>query len=174
MVFASIREQCEQAIFLGARAEAKKLLCEQRAVWRVQLASSEHFLYLPLATIHMEILLFIIKQKIFKRGFNLERTKFFEASLNDALWRSNQLQSRLMPNDVIFLLHFITHVFVQEQNYKKLEEPTGRANVFDMTAGMFYFVWFLGHTNNKDPLVEISWWPPQTRSFNGMVALKIS
>ena len=39
MVFAST------AIFLRARAEIKNLLCEQRAVWRVQLASSEHFLY---------------------------------------------------------------------------------------------------------------------------------
>ena len=39
-------------------------------------------------------------ENILKRGFNLERTKFFEASLSDTLSRSNQLQSRLMPNDV--------------------------------------------------------------------------
>ena len=32
-----------------------------------------------------------------------------------------------------------------------------------MLAGIFYLVWFLGHTNNEHPLVEISWWPPQTR-----------
>ena len=41
----------------------------------------------------------------------MERTKFFEPCLCDTLSRSNQLQSRLMPNDVIFSLHFITHFF---------------------------------------------------------------
>ena len=38
-------------------------------------------------------------ENIFKRGFNLERIKFFEASLSDTLSRSNQLQSLLMLND---------------------------------------------------------------------------
>ena len=52
-------------------------------------------------------------ENILKRGFNLERTKFFEASLSDTLSRSNQLQSRLMPNHVTFSLHLITHVFVR-------------------------------------------------------------
>ena len=33
-----------------------------------------------------------------KRGFNLERTKFFEASLSDTLSRSNQLQSTRREN----------------------------------------------------------------------------
>ena len=41
----------------------------------------------------MEILFFKMKQKISKRGFNSERTKFFEPSLSDTLSRSNQLQS---------------------------------------------------------------------------------
>ena len=49
MVFASIRENASTAIFLRARAEIKNLVCEQRAVQRVQLASREHFLYFPLA-----------------------------------------------------------------------------------------------------------------------------
>ena len=71
----------------------------------------------------MEILFFKIKQKkILKRGFNLERTKFFEASLSDTLSRSNQLQSRLMPNDVTFSLHFITHVFVRIRKQRSQEE----------------------------------------------------
>ena len=41
-------------------------------------------------------------ENILKRGFSLERTKFFEASMSDTLSRSNQLQSRLMPNHVTF------------------------------------------------------------------------
>ena len=53
MVFASIREHASTAIFLRARAEIKNLL-----------ASSEHFLYFPLAAIHMEILFFKIKKEI--------------------------------------------------------------------------------------------------------------
>ena len=120
------------AIFWRTQEERKNLLCEQREVYRVPLASSEHFLYFPLAAIHMEIFFFKIKENILKRRFNSERTKFFEASLGDTLSRSNQLQSRLMPHDVTFSLHFITRVFgrirkqrsQEEQNYKKLEEPT--------------------------------------------------
>ena len=50
MVFARIREHAGTAIFLG-----------EQAVQRVQLASREHFLYFPLAAIHMEIL-FLKKQ----------------------------------------------------------------------------------------------------------------
>ena len=57
-----------------------------------------------------------------KRGFNLERIKFFEARLSDTLSRSNQLQSRLMPNDVTFSLHFITHVFVRIRKQRSQEE----------------------------------------------------
>ena len=41
-------------------------------------------------------------ENILIQGFNLERNKFFEASLSDTLSRSNQLQSRLIPNDVTF------------------------------------------------------------------------
>ena len=40
-----------------------------------------------------------MKQKISKRGFNSERTKFFEASLSDTLSRSNQLQSTRRGNE---------------------------------------------------------------------------
>ena len=57
MVFASIREHASAANLLGARAEIKK--------FALHAASSEHFLYFPLAAIHTEILFFKIKQKIF-------------------------------------------------------------------------------------------------------------
>ena len=76
------------AIFWRTQEERKNLLCEQREVYRVPLECSEHFLYFPLAAIHMEIFFFKIKQNILKRGFNSERTKFFEASLGDTLSRS--------------------------------------------------------------------------------------
>ena len=55
MVFVSIREHVSSAIFLRARARVES----------VQLMSSKHFLHFPLAAIHMEILFFKIKQKIF-------------------------------------------------------------------------------------------------------------
>ena len=85
--------------------------------------SSEHFLCFPLAAIHMEILFCKIKQKIiWNGGFDLERTKFFEASLSDPLSRSKQLQSRLMPNDITFLLHFITHMFVRLRKQRSQKE----------------------------------------------------
>ena len=74
MVFAST------AIVLRARAEIKNLLCEQRAVWRVQLAGSEHFLYFPLGAIHTEILFFKTKQKIFLQDDVILITKFKEIS----------------------------------------------------------------------------------------------
>ena len=71
----------------------------------------------------MEILFFKSKtENILKRGFNLERTKFFEASMSATLSGSNQLQSRLMPNDVTFSLHFITHVFVRIRKQRSQQE----------------------------------------------------
>ena len=96
---------CEHSDFFTSRSRDKKFAL--RAVERVQLASSEHFLYFPLAAIHIEILFFKNNktENILKRGFNLECSKFFEASLSDTLSKSNQLQSRLMPNDVTFSLH---------------------------------------------------------------------
>ena len=89
MVFASIREHAEHCDFFASTSRNKKFALraaislesttrEQRALLR--------FLYFPLAAIHMEILFFKIKQKIFENGvliFNLEPTKFFEASLSD-------------------------------------------------------------------------------------------
>ena len=113
------------AIFLRARAEIKNLLSEQRAVYRVQLASSEHFLYFPLAAIHMEIRFFKIKQNILKKGFNIERTKFSEASLSDTLSRANQLQS----NDVTFPLYFIIHVFLRIRMQRSQEEQPYRTTI---------------------------------------------
>ena len=47
---------------------------------------------------------------------------FLEASLNDTSSRSNQFQSLLMPNDVTFSLHFITHVFVRIRKQRSQEE----------------------------------------------------
>ena len=65
MVFASI------AIFLRARAAIKNLL-----------ASSEHFLYFPLAAIRMEILFFKIKKEnSLKRGLHFERKTLRELRL---------------------------------------------------------------------------------------------
>ena len=66
MVFASIREHASTAIFLRARAEKKFALRARGSLEReLQLASSEHFLYFPLAAIHMEILFIKIRQKMF-------------------------------------------------------------------------------------------------------------
>ena len=58
----------------------------------------------------------------------MERTKLFEFSLSDTLSRSNQLQSRLMLNDVTlnFLLHFITHMFVRLRKQRSLKEQPYR------------------------------------------------
>ena len=68
MVFASIREHASTAIFLRARTEIKKLLCQLFAsseqFREYRLAGSEHFLYFPLAAIHMENLFFKIKQEM--------------------------------------------------------------------------------------------------------------
>ena len=67
MVFASIREHTSTAIFLRARVEIKKIALraassEQFREYR--LAGSDHFLYFPLAAIHMENLFFKIKQEM--------------------------------------------------------------------------------------------------------------
>ena len=66
MVFASIREHPSTAIFLQARAEIKKIALlaasSLESVTREQRALQ---LYFPLAAIHMEILFFKIKQKMF-------------------------------------------------------------------------------------------------------------
>ena len=55
------------AIFLRVRAGIKKFALRPASsfIESIQLASSEHFLYFPLAAIHMEILFFKIKHKIF-------------------------------------------------------------------------------------------------------------
>ena len=60
MVFASIREHASTAIFLGARAEIKNLLCAQQASSSLESTTRKqrHFLYFTLAAIHMEILFF--------------------------------------------------------------------------------------------------------------------
>ena len=87
MVFASIREHASTAIFLRARAEIKNLRREQRAVLRVQLVSSEHFLYFPLAAIHM-------KQKMFQKDDVILIAKFKEISGNFILGKLAQSLKR--------------------------------------------------------------------------------
>ena len=113
MVFASISST---AIFLRASTSRDKKNCfpnsEQFREYNSRAASTSY--------------IFRLQQSIWKSfsiwGFNLERLKFFEASLSGTLSRSNQLQSRLMPNDVTFSLHFIRHVFVRIRKQRSLEE----------------------------------------------------
>ena len=108
--FRALRFFCELA-----RAEIKKNCfpnCEQFREYNSRAASTSY--------------IFRLQQSIWKSssiwGSNLERPKFFEASLSGTLSRSNQLQSRLMPNDVTFSLHFITHVFVRIRKQRSQEE----------------------------------------------------
>ena len=126
MVFASIREHSEHCDFLRARAEIKNLFIlraasslesttrEQRALLRLLISACSNPYENPF---------FLNKtENILKRGFNLGPTKFFEASLSDTLSRSNQLQSRLIPNDITFSLDFIPHVFVWIRKQRSQEE----------------------------------------------------
>ena len=93
MVFASIREHASTEIFWQAQAEIKNLLFKQRAL----------LIFLTCSNPYGNPFLENKAENILKRGFNLEHTKFFEASLSDTLSRSNRLQSHLVPNDVTFL-----------------------------------------------------------------------
>ena len=111
--FASISST---AIFLRASTSRDKKNCfpnsEQFREYNSRAASTSY--------------IFRLQQSMWKSssiwGSNLERPKFFEASLSGTLSRSNQLQSRLMPNDVTFSLHFITHVFVRIRKQRSQEE----------------------------------------------------
>ena len=99
MVFASIRPHASTAIFHASRSrDKKKLLCEQGATQRVQLASSEHVLYFPLAAIHMEILFFKIKQKIFLKDDVTLIAKFKEITGPFILGKLAQNLKRSSPN----------------------------------------------------------------------------
>ena len=109
--FRALRFFCELA-----RAEIKKKNCfpnsEQFREYNSRAVSTSY--------------IFRLQQSIWKSssiwGSNLERPKFFEASLSGTLSRSNQLQSRLMPNDVTFSLHFIRHVFGRIRKQRSQEE----------------------------------------------------
>ena len=129
MVFESIREHAGHCDFLRARAEIKNLLIlraasslesttrEQQALLRLLIFSAFSNPYgNPFFKKKKK------KENILKQCFNLEPTKFFEASLSDTLSRSNQLQSRLIPNDVTFSLDFTAHVFVWIRKQRLLEE----------------------------------------------------
>ena len=100
--------------FLRARAEIKKLICfassEQFREYNSRVVSTPYTFRLQ-QSIDGNPFLQNETENILTLGFHLERTKFFEATLSDTLSRSNQLQSRLMPNDVTFSLHKVTFNF---------------------------------------------------------------
>ena len=123
MVFAGILEHTEHCDFFVSTSRDKK--CALRAASSLESTTREQrtlLIFSVCSSPYGNPFLQNRTENIFKRGFNLERTKFFEASLSDTLSRSNQLQSRLMPDDVTFSLHFITHVFVRIRKQRSQEE----------------------------------------------------
>ena len=114
MVFASIRQHAEHCDFFASTSRDKKFAL--RAASSLESTTREQrtlLIFSACSNPYGNPFLQNRAENIFKRGFNLERTKFFEASLSDTLSRSNQLQSLLIPNDVTFSLHFIKHAFVR-------------------------------------------------------------
>ena len=98
MVFASIREHLEHCDFFASTSRNKKIAL--RAASSLESTTREQrglLIFSAISNPNGNPFLWNITENILKRGFNLERTKFFEASLSDTLSRSNQLQSRLMP-----------------------------------------------------------------------------
>ena len=71
--------------FFCEREQWQKMALRATSNLKAQLSSSEHFLYSLLATLHMEILFFkILKCTIWNAVLtDLERTKYFEAGMND-------------------------------------------------------------------------------------------
>ena len=123
MVFAGIRENTEHCDFFASTSSDKKFAF--RAASSLESTTREQrtlLIFSACSSPYGNPFLQNRTENIFKRGFNLERTKFFEASLSDTLSRSNQLQSLLMPNDVTFSLHLITHVFVRIRKQRSQEE----------------------------------------------------
>ena len=80
-------------------------------------------------------------ENILKLGFNLERTKFFEAHLSDTLSRCKQLQLCLMLNDITFLLHFITHMFICIRKQRSQEEH--HETLYRITFTLFTKFWII-------------------------------
>ena len=72
---------------------------------------------------------------------------FLEASLNDTSSRSNQFQSLLMPNDVTFSLHFITHVFVRIRKQRSQEEQPYTPYIAGLANLLFIVVVYRVHFN---------------------------
>ena len=92
MVFASIHEHAEHCDFFASTSRDKKICfasSEQFREYNSRTASTSYIFRLQQSI--WNFFFFKVKQNILKRGFNLERTKFFEASLSDTLSRSNQL-----------------------------------------------------------------------------------
>ena len=115
MVLASIREHFEHCDFFASTSRDKKFAF--RAASSLESTTREQ----------RALLIFSACSNPYGNpfciwGFNFERTKFFEASLSGTLSRSNQLQSPLMPNDVTFSLHFITHVFARMRKQRSQQE----------------------------------------------------
>ena len=123
MVFASIREYAEHCDFFASTSRNKKFAL--RAASGLESTTREQralLIFSACSNPYRNPFLWNKTGNILKRGFNLELTKFFEASLSDTLSRSYQLQSRLMPNDVAFPLYFIMHVFVRIRKQRSQEE----------------------------------------------------
>ena len=123
MVFASIGKHAKHCTFFVSMSRDKKFAL--RAASSLKSTTSEQQALLILSACsnpYGNPFLYNKTENISKRGFNFERTKFFEASLSDTLSRSNQLQSCLMPNDVTFSLQFITHVFIRIRKQRSQEE----------------------------------------------------
>ena len=100
MVFAGIRERTEHCDFFASTSRDKKFAL--RAASSLESTTREQrtlLIFSACSNPYGNHFLQNRTENIFKRGFNLERTKFFEASLSDTLSRSNQLQSLLMLND---------------------------------------------------------------------------
>ena len=106
MVFASIRQHAEHCDFFASTSRDNTFALRAASTTREQRTL---LIFSGCSNPYGNPFLQNRTENIFKRVFNLESTKFFEASLSDTLSRSNQLQSLLMPNDatvVIYRVHF--------------------------------------------------------------------
>ena len=84
MVFASIREHPEHYDFFASTSREKKIAL--RAASSLESTTREQrglLIFSAISNPNGNPFLWNITENILKRGFNLERTKFFEASLSD-------------------------------------------------------------------------------------------
>ena len=70
MVFASICEHlraCQQYVYFCEHEQLSNFSCEQRALWKIQVASSEHFEYFvnfPLAGISLLLIGYVVLRQV--------------------------------------------------------------------------------------------------------------